>query len=279
MESGIRPLPRLSVSRYNTPDMDRAVPEPQLSLIVPCYNEETRLPASLKRIEEYLEDTGYAYEVLIVDDGSADRTAELAEEVARRNPRFHVHRYEENRGKGFAVAYGGRRARGRWVLFSDADLSTPLYELEKLLPYLDRGYDVVIGSRGLSESNLKVRQPWWRERAGRLMNFLIRRASGLRFKDTQCGFKLLSQRAARDLFPNLTVRRWMFDVELLILARKMGYDVADVPITWINSGESRVKLSHTPNIFKELLHIRVHWLRRQPERCPAEETVAAQPSQ
>lgn len=256
--------------------MDPAVP--QLSLIVPCYNEETRLPASLVRMEEYLEGSGFSYEVLLVDDGSADRTAEVAAQVAERNPRFHVHRYEENRGKGFAVAYGGRRARGEWVLFSDADLSTPLYELDKLLPYLHQGYDVVIGSRALKESNLKVHQPWWRERAGRLMNLLIRRASGMRFKDTQCGFKLFSQRAARDIFPNLTVQRWMFDVEVLILARKMGYDIAEVPITWINNDESRVKLSHTPNIFRELLHIRFHWLRRQPERYRTEETVAAQPS-
>jgi dolichyl-phosphate beta-glucosyltransferase len=249
--------------------------EPQLSLIVPCFNEERRLPASLARIEEYLEGTGYSYEVLLIDDGSADRTAEVARETAARNERFQVHRYEENRGKGFAVAYGGRLARGRWVLFSDADLSTPLYELEKLIPYLERGYDVVIGSRALKDSELKIRQPWWRERAGRVMNLLIRRASGLRFKDTQCGFKLFSRQAARDIFPNLTVRRWMFDVEALILARKLGYDVADVPITWINSGESRVKLSHTPNIFRELLHIRLHWLRRQPERFTANEAEDA----
>lgn len=260
--------------------MEPAVPDPQLSVVIPCYQEETRLPASLQRLEEYLEGAGYPYEVLLVDDGSTDRTAELAGEMEGRNPRFRLLRYDENRGKGFAVSYGMRRARGEWLLFSDADLSTPIEELERFLPLLlHQGYDVVIGSRGLKESNLKIRQPWWRERAGRLMNFLIRRASGLRFKDTQCGFKLFSQRAARDIFPNLTVRTWMFDVEALILARKLGYAIQDVPITWLNSGESRVKLSHTPRIIRELLHIRWHWLRRQPERFAAEQSeTAPQPS-
>lgn len=246
--------------------MAQSTPNPQLSVIIPCFNEESRLPASLVTINEYLEGCGLSYEVLIVDDGSSDETVRIAEEAARRNPRLSVHHYDENRGKGFAVAYGAARTRGEAVLFSDADLSTPLSEMEKLLPYLDKGFDVVIGSRGLRESDLKVRQPWWRERAGRMMNFMIRRASGLRFRDTQCGFKLFSQRAARDIFPNLTVRRWMFDVEALVLARKLGYDIKDVPITWINSGESRVKASHFPNIMRELLHIRLHWLRRQPER-------------
>lgn len=255
--------------------MEPAAPDPQLSVIVPCYQEERRLPQSLRRLEEYLQGAGHTYEVLLVDDGSTDRTAEIASEMEARNPRFRLLRYEENRGKGFAVSYGMQRARGQWLLFSDADLSTPIEELERFLPLLEQGYDVVIGSRGLKESNLKVRQPWWRERLGRLMNFLIRQASGLRFKDTQCGFKLFSQQAARDIFPNLTVRTWMFDVEALILARKLGYAIVDVPITWINSDESRVKAWHAFRVVRELLHIRWHWLRRQPERFGAETSEAA----
>jgi dolichyl-phosphate beta-glucosyltransferase len=158
------------------------------------------------------------------------------------------------------------RARGKWVLFSDADLSTPISELEKFLPYLEQGYDVVIGSRALAESNLEIRQPPWRERLGRIMNTLIRKASGLKFVDTQCGFKLFSHAAAQDIFSNITVDTWMFDVEALVIAQKLGYRVVDLPVTWLNSDESRVRASHGFRILRELLHIRLHWLSRQPRR-------------
>ena len=240
---------------------------PRLSLIFPCYNEERRLPASLARVREYLDAAGYPYEILVVDDGSADGTVAVAEQVAAADPRVRVLRYEANRGKGYAVAYGAARARGEWVLFSDADLSTPIEELDHFLPSLEQGYDVVIGSRALRESRLEVRQPWWRERVGRVVNRCIRLLSGLDFPDTQCGFKLFTRRAAADIFPNLTVRGWMFDVEVLVLARKLGYRVIDVPVRWLNSDDSRVKMSDAPKVFRELLHIRWYWLRRRPERA------------
>jgi dolichyl-phosphate beta-glucosyltransferase len=256
--------------------MGHASNEVQLSLIFPCYNEETRLPASLARARKYLDSRGIAYEVLVVDDGSADRTVAVAEAAAAQDPRVRVLGYEKNEGKGYAVKHGALHARGQWVLFSDADLSTPLEELEHFTPHLEQGYDVVIGSRALKESNLKVRQPWWRERAGRFMNLCIRGLSGLRYPDTQCGFKLFTRRAAQDIFSRLTIRRWMFDVEVLVLARKLGYRVLDVPVTWINSGESRVRLSHAPNIFSELIRIRLYWLWRRPERQREEAEVAPQ---
>lgn len=249
----------------------RATPPIQLSLIFPCYNEERRLPASLERAREYLAASGLTYEILIVDDGGTDRTTELAEAVAARDPHVRVLRYEQNQGKGHAVTYGARHARGQWVLFSDADMSTPIEEIERFLPLLDSGYDVVIASRGLKESNLVIRQPWYRERAGKLMNFLIRSISGLKFADTQCGFKLFSERAARDIFPNLTIKGWMFDVEVLIIAHRLGYRIIDVPVTWINSDDSRVKLRHLPRIARELIEIRRHWLGRQPVRAREQE--------
>jgi dolichyl-phosphate beta-glucosyltransferase len=254
--------------------------EPQLSVIVPCFKESTRLPATLPRMVEFLEGCGHSYELLIVDDGSPDDTSEIASQAALRNPRVHVHRYEPNRGKGFAVAYGAARTRGEWVLFTDADLSTPLEELHRMIPYLERGFDVVIASRGLKDSVLKIRQPWYRERLGRMLNVVIRKLSGLRFRDTQCGFKLFSRQAALDVFPNLTVCGWMFDVEALILARKQGYDIAEVPVTWINSDESRLNIFQAlPKVVRELLHIRMHWWRRQPERHAREEAgIAAQSS-
>lgn len=261
--------------------MSHDVPQsrPQLSLIIPCYNEARRLPATLTRVLEYLEAASYSYELLIVDDGSADETVALAEHTAIRNPAVRVLGYGANRGKGYAVRHGALHARGEWVLFSDADLSTPIEELEKFLPLVGTGYDVVIASRALKESRITVHQPWWRERAGRTMNFLIRTLSGLGFPDTQCGFKLFSRRAARDIFPSLTTGGWMFDVEVLIIAQKLGYRIIDVPVTWVNSGDSRVKLRHLPRILGELVQIRTRWLGRQPERQHCEEAeVATQPS-
>jgi dolichyl-phosphate beta-glucosyltransferase len=239
---------------------------PRLSVIIPCYNEESRLPATLRRATEYFGAQGYAYEILVVDDGSADGTVAVAQAAAAQDRHLRVLTYDENRGKGYAVAFGARQARGEWVLFTDADLSTPLEELEKFTPFLEQGYDVVIGSRALKESRLEIRQPFWRERAGRFMNLCIRQLSGLSFPDTQCGFKLFTQRAARDIFSRLTVQRWMFDVEVLVLAQKMEYRVKDVPVRWLNSGESRVRLSHAPGIFRELFHIKLHWLLRRAER-------------
>lgn len=244
---------------------------PQLSVIVPCYNEETRLPASLPVLQEYLRKSGLSHEILVVDDGSSDGTVAFVEAESARDPALRLLRYGRNQGKGYAVRYGALRAQGEWVLFTDADLSTPIHELEKFLPRIRGGDDVVIGSRALAESELKVRQPWWRERAGRAMNVLIRQLSGLKFVDTQCGFKLFTRRAAQEIFSNVTVRTWMFDVEVLVIAMKLGYRVTDVPVTWLNSGESRVRLSHAPRIFRELFHIRWYWLGRQPIR----ETVPA----
>jgi len=264
---------------YVLMDHDESQSAPRVSLIIPAFNEEKRLPATLERVQSYLGAEGYSYEVLVVDDGSADRTPDVVRAASARNPRLRLAGYKPNLGKGFAVQYGALRARGECVLISDADLSTPIEELGRFLPLLERGHAMVIGSRALKESRLEVRQPWWRERAGRLMNFLIRRLSGLPFSDTQCGFKLFSRRAAQDIFPSLQTRGWMWDVEALIVARKLGYRVIDVPVTWINSPDSRVKASHAFRTVRELFRIRAYWFRRQPERYPLEETeVAAQAS-
>jgi dolichyl-phosphate beta-glucosyltransferase len=238
-------------------------------VVIPCYNEERRLPATLERVVDYLNGAGFDYEVLAVDDGSADGTAELVRRVSESNPRVRLLQYGANQGKGYAVRHGALEARGRWILFTDADLSTPIEELERFTPHLAQDWDVVIASRALPDSRLEVHQPWWRECVGRSMNFVIRVVSGLDFADTQCGFKLFSEAAARDIFPALTVRRWMFDVEVLVIARKLGYRVRELPVRWINSPDSRVRASHIVNVFRELLHIRWHWWWRQPDRCPA----------
>ena len=192
------------------------------------------------------------YEVLIVDDGSTDATAQVAEAAASADRAVRLVRLRVNEGKGSASAVGARHATGSWILFSDADLSTPIDALEEFVPYLSQGYDIVIGSRALAASRLLVRQAWWRERVGRAMNAAIRNGARLPFRDTQCGFKLYSREAAQTIFPLLTTKRWLFDAEALLVAAELGYRVREVPVTWVNSGDSRVKLRHGWNILREL---------------------------
>ena len=249
---------------------------PKLSIIIPCYNEAARLPKYLPTALEYLDAKGWDYELLIVDDGSADGTVAVAEGIAAGNPRIHVHSYQPNQGKGAAIRYGALRARGELVLFSDADFAAPITELEKLVPHIRRDYQVVFGSRATKGSDIQVHQPWWRERAGRLMNLLIRRASGLNFSDTQCGFKLFTHEAAQGIFSNLTVNRWMFDVEALYLAKRLGYRAREVGVVWKDSGESRYKLTHTAATLRELAQIRWHWTMHQPKSPAREPDVRAQ---
>jgi dolichyl-phosphate beta-glucosyltransferase len=246
----------------------------ELSVVIPCYNERGRLPASLERVREYLGTAGRTFEVVIVDDGSADGTLQYAQDAAAHDPRVRALGYDGNRGKGFAVAYGVVRSRGRSVLVSDADLSTPIEQVDRFLSLLEEDAEIVIGSRAIAGADLRVRQPWWRERAGRLMNTAIRTISGLNFADTQCGFKLFTRRAAQDIFSQVTVERWMFDVEALLIGRKLGYRIAEEPVTWIHSGESREKLTHLFSVLRELVHIRFYWLRAPRRQWEAEEPVS-----
>jgi dolichyl-phosphate beta-glucosyltransferase len=256
-------------------DMDRGAETElvELSVVIPCYNERGRLPASLERVLEFLDGSGRSFEIVVVDDGSADGTLEYATEVAAGDPRVRALGYDGNRGKGFAVAYGVVRTRGRSVLVSDADLSTPIEQVDRFLPLLEDA-EIVIGSRAIAGADLRVRQPWWRERVGRLMNTAIRTISGLNFADTQCGFKLFTRRAAQDIFSQVTVERWMFDVEALLIGRKLGYRITETPVTWIHSGESRVKLSHLFSVLRELVHIRFYWLRAPRRQWEADEAVS-----
>jgi len=236
---------------------------PDLTVIVPCYNEAERLPVTLPRLVEYLDRRGGSYEILIVDDGSDDATAAVAERLG--GPAVRVLAYRPNRGKGYAIRYGAAHARGALVLFSDADLSTPIEEVERLQAVLETGYDVAIGSRALAQSRLERRQPWWRERLGRLFNGVVRLLGLRRYHDTQCGFKLFTRAAARAIFPNLAIDRWTFDVEALLVAEKLGLRVAEVPVTWIDSPDSRVHvLRDSVRTVVDLIRIRVRWAVRKP---------------
>jgi dolichyl-phosphate beta-glucosyltransferase len=242
--------------------MSSTFSRPFLSIVIPAYNEQERLVASLEKIAAYLDASGTDAEILVVDDGSKDRTAELAA-GALKGRRGRVLRNGDNRGKGYSVRHGVLEARGRFVLLTDADLSTPIEEHAKLAMVIrDRDLDVVIGSRALPNSDVQVRQGWVRKRMGRTFNTIIRTVTGLPFRDTQCGFKLMDRDRVKPLFDKMVVNRFAFDVELLFLCARFGLSVADVPITWRNAPGSKVSLLGDPlNMIADVLRVRWRFRR------------------
>ena len=233
---------------------------PALSLVVPAFNEEKRLPVSLARISEWVlsRSPQLSVEVLVVDDGSSDRTAAVAEKTAAGlGHAYRVLRLPRNRGKGAAVREGVLAAAGEQVLVTDADLSTPIEEVEKLLPHFQQGYDVVIASRSLKNSEILVRQPWHRQLMGKVFNRIVRLFAVPGIIDTQCGFKCFSRRAVEAIFPLCRVDGFAFDVEILYLARKLKLGVKEVPVRWIDSPRSTVSpLRDSARMFREVLALR-----------------------
>jgi dolichyl-phosphate beta-glucosyltransferase len=227
--------------------------DPALSVVVPALNEEDRLPRTLERIVSHLGPRREGYELVVVDDGSRDRTAERAQAAGAT-----VLRNETTRGKGYAVRRGMLAARGARRLMTDADLSTPIEELDRLCARMDEGHDVVIGSRALPGARIEVHQPWYRENMGRLFNLFVRALAVPGVTDTQCGFKLFSGSAARDVFSSARLDGFSFDVEVLFLARRKGYRIAEVPVVWRNDAASRVSLVRGFLAFPDLLRIRAN---------------------
>jgi dolichyl-phosphate beta-glucosyltransferase len=235
---------------------------PFLSVVVPAYNEEERLVLSLEKIASYLDAGGIDAEILVVDDGSKDRTAELATK-ALTGRRGRVVANGENRGKGYSVRHGVLEARGRFVLLTDADLSTRIEDHARLAQVMrDRDVDVVIGSRALPGSNVEVRQGRVRETMGRSFNVLIRFLTGLPFRDTQCGFKLMDRERVMPLVEKMVVDGFAFDVELLFLCARFGLSVVDVPITWRNATGSKVSMVGDPlRMIADVLRVRWRFRR------------------
>lgn len=242
------------------------VPAPiELSIVVPAYNEQDRLPATLERLEAYLRGRALRAEVLIVDDGSGDGTPDLVRAFcARSRPNgllFRLLRNPGNRGKGYSVRHGMLAARGQFRLFSDADLSAPIEEIEKLQHALAAGADIAIGSRSRNEL-IRAHQSRFRETAGRFFNLIVKTVLGLPFRDTQCGFKLFRAEAAEQIFAAQTIERWGFDPELLFLARLRGFRVQEVPVVWAHAEGAKIHMFRdSARMFLEVVQIRWNSLR------------------
>lgn len=230
--------------------------DPELSLIVPAYNEQSRLPTTLERIAAYAQQGHREVEVLVIDDGSTDHTAAVAESFRGQIPGLRVISNGVNRGKGFSVRHGVEEARGRIVLFTDADLSAPIEEADKLIDALER-FDVAIGSRAVNRSLITVHQSPLREFAGILFNKIVRVILRLPFVDTQCGFKAFTRERCRIIFAQQTIERFGFDPELLYLARHHGLRAVEIPVRWGHSPATKVSmLRDSVQMFLDVFKIR-----------------------
>ncbi len=210
------------------------------SVIIPAFNESNRLRPTLDEILRYAREHEWEAEILVVDDGSGDDTPEIVREYGRAHPQVQLIRNPGNRGKGFSVRNGMLQARGEICLFTDADLSSPISEAEKLFEVLRQGADIAIGSRWLRAELQTERQPLYRQAFGRIFNLLLRLVLGLHFQDTQCGFKAFRREAAQRIFPLQRIERWGFDPEILFLARQAGLRTVEVPVIWAHSEGTRL---------------------------------------
>lgn len=228
-----------------------------VSLVIPAYNEEKRLPFILEAAVNYFKGAKFDYEIIVVDDGSKDNTLAVIDKYRAVLPQMQVIKSEGNRGKGAAVKKGMLAAKGDFCVFADADNSTPLEELEKFLLYFNNGYDVVVGSRGMKESEIAISQPWYKMMLGKLGNQLIQHLLGLKIQDTQCGFKGFSRKATEMIFKCQTVSGWAFDVEILLLAKKFGLEIKEIPVCWLNSPDSKVAWPDYFLVLKEIFKIKI----------------------
>ncbi|MCI0476573.1 MAG: glycosyltransferase family 2 protein, partial [Anaerolineales bacterium] len=248
-------------------NLDVTIPNrPLVSVVIPAYNEERRLPQTLARVHAYFANQSYASEILVVDDGSSDGTTRVVEAMTREYPDIRLIK-NDHRGKGFTVRTGMLAARGHIVLFSDADLSTPIEEIEKLLPWFERGYDIVIGSREGAGAQ-RIKEPFYRHIMGRVFNRVVRLLTVRGIEDTQCGFKAFRDEVAHDVFSRMRLYGanakkisggmvTAFDVEVLFIGYKSGYRIKEVPVQWRYGTETKVNpLKDSYRNFRDVLMVR-----------------------
>ena len=228
-----------------------------LSIVIPAYNEKRRIGDTLSKIYDFLKTKDYDYEVIVVDDGSADKTVfEIQQSRLFKEGKAGVIKNWINMGKGFSVKRGILASKGDYVLFSDADLSTPIEELDKLFNHIYHGYDIVIGSRSIKDSDVKIHQPWYRERMGKIFNLFVKMLVMKEFNDTQCGFKLFKGNIVRKMAPFLKIDGFGFDVEIIYLAKRNGSKIKEAGVMWENSVQSKVKVfSSSISMFLDLIKI------------------------
>lgn len=233
--------------------------KPYLSVVIPAYNESKRLPLTLIDIDKVLSGADFSYEILAVNDGSRDNTAEVASKMAGSVKNLKVVDNQVNRGKGAVVHDGMLIARGDIRLFTDADNSTSIDQFEKMRRYFNEGYDVVIASRSVKGAELDPPEPWYRQIPGRIGNLIIQALLLPGIKDTQCGFKAFSEKASEEIFRMMKITGWGFDIEALALAKALGYRIKEVPVRWVNAPGSKVGASAYLKVLIETLKIRL-WL-------------------
>jgi dolichyl-phosphate beta-glucosyltransferase len=233
---------------------------PYISVVIPAYNEEKRLPHTLRATIAYLQKQQYTWEIAVVNDGSSDNTAQVVREHAKQEPRVMLLEYGQNHGKGYAVRFGMTHVTGEIRVFMDADNSTSIDHLEKFLPVVKSGFDVVIGSRDITGATINVHQSKIKELLGDMGNLWIQFWAVSGIKDTQAGFKVFTKKASDDVFPYLTIDKWGFDVEALAVARMRGYNISEQPIVWVNDPNSKVSPSAYFQVLKEVVQVRLNMI-------------------
>jgi len=234
-----------------------------LSVVIPAYNEEKRLPKTLAEVNRYLRQQKYDYEILVVNDGSKDRTVEVAKSLIPTIKNLKVTGYEKNQGKGFAVRFGMLEATGDYRLFTDADNSTSIDQIEKMWPEFEKGFDIVIGSRDIKGAVLDPPQPWLRHIIlGEGFKLYRKLVVGLwEIQDTQCGFKCFKSKAAEGIFPKCRISRFAFDPEILVIARKLKFKIKEIPVYWKNDLESKVKAKSIIKMAFDLIKIKLNSIK------------------